>query len=246
MFWSFAMTNFFLAYKLTFKFPNLNYNKQWKASAYLRVLKNLVLPSRHNVLFVKTCRTQKLLFMIDHTFVFFRLIMCDCVCRVRARLLESCLLTSWRGRHGFLEQILMMKIMRNLRRCWSRHRAHRSEDFISESHVIFWTHVSKLTVNLHTDISSLGAPVDVQSSTNYFLLVVMPLWSWQWCPPTWCSRYCILLVGGVPVSYSHESPLLWFTYAGHMISWKGSPLTSSKPFEQRVTQSQSFPLIIAS
>lgn len=31
----------------------------------------------------------------------------------------------------------------------------------SESHVIYWTHVSKLTVNLHTDISSLGAPVDV-------------------------------------------------------------------------------------
>lgn len=54
-------------------------------------------------------------------------------------------------------------------------------DFISEAHVIYSTHVSKLTVNLHTDISSLGSPVDVQ--TNYFLLVVMPLWSWQWCPP---------------------------------------------------------------
>lgn len=38
------------------------------------------------------------------------------------------------------------------------------------------------------------------------------------------------------VSRSHELQLLWFTYTGHMISWNGSPLTSSKTFEQRVTQ----------
>lgn len=123
-------------------------------------------------------------------------------------------------------------------------------DFISKAHVIYRTHVSKLTVHLHTDSSSFwsssGAPVDVQSLTNYFLPVVMPLWSRQWWPPMMQRAYSILLVGGVPVSYSHESPLLWFTYAGHMISWKGSPLTSSKPFERRVTQRQSFPLITAS
>lgn len=60
-------------------------------------------------------------------------------------------------------------------------------DFISKAHVIYRTHVSKLTLHLHTDSSSFwsssGAPVDVQSLTNYFLPVVMPLWSWQWWPP---------------------------------------------------------------
>lgn len=72
-----------------------------------------------------------------------RLIICDCVCRVRAQLLESFLLTSWHGRHGCLEQILMMKTMRNLRRCWSRHRAHRLG-----FHLIMNPHVQTFTFTL--------------------------------------------------------------------------------------------------